>query len=368
MAEPDETYTYKLVEIEVKGKKQTYGPFTATVGGEGAIDSIGRFAQNDDDKEVLISGYSRKAHKRSGHKKARIESSLSVMQATTEIIVSNKIKIAVDQSGLYYVDAYEIAEIMGETTGTIKNWIKRKRLILKNQGQDVAWLAAEGDQGIYFYGEAVDSIYTNKNIYQLTKGRKGTGLTMDVIEGAGPSPAGGHETFTDTIHVEEDQYALIALFDDPKSDFWLWDYIIAGNDDLDNKSFNLSAAGAAAEGTAKLSVRLQGETDTESNPDHHVEVSLNETFLGEASWDGASANEVVFEFDSDLLNDGENTIVVTGLLDTGAEYSIFYVDSFDLRYPRYYKSVNNRLVTRGDGNSVITVEGFAGDDIFVLFS
>jgi hypothetical protein len=210
------------VEIEVKGKKQTYGPFTVTVGGEGAIDSAGTFAQHYYDMEILSTGYSRKAHKVSGLKKARIESSLSATEATTELIVSDKIKIAVDQSGLYYVDASEIAEIMGETTDSIKNWIRQKRLILENHGQDVAWLAAEGNLGIYFYGEAVDSIYTNKNIYQLSKSGKDTGLTMDIIEGAGPSPASGYETFTDWFHVEEDNYPLIALFDELLLVMMIW--------------------------------------------------------------------------------------------------------------------------------------------------
>ena len=129
---------------------------------------------------------------------------------------------------------------MGQTTGTIKNWIKRKRLILKTKGQKVAWLAAQGNAGIYFYAQAIDSIYTNQNIYCLTKGKKNQGLTMDVVRGRGPSPATGDETFTDTIHIEQDHYAATALFDDPQADFWLWDYIIAGDADNGTKTFSLS--------------------------------------------------------------------------------------------------------------------------------
>jgi hypothetical protein len=47
-------------------------------------------------------------------------------------------------------------------------------------------------------------------------------------------------------------------------------------------------------------------------------------------------------------------------------YSIFYVDSFDLAYERYYQAVDNRLFVRGDDNRVITVGGFTNSDIHVF--
>jgi hypothetical protein len=95
-------------------------------------------------------------------------------------------------------------------------------------------------------------------------------------------------------------------------------------------------------------------------------VTLNGTQIGEGYWAGALAHTLFLEFDHDLLNEGENTIEVTGLLDTGAPYSFFYVDSFDLAYERYYQAVDNRLFVRGDENSVITVGGFTNSDILVF--
>ena len=57
---------------------------------------------------------------------------------------------------------------------------------------------------------------------------------------------------------------------------------------------------------------------------------------------------------------------MTGLLDSGALYSVFYVDFFDLTYERTYQAVDNRLLCRGDGNKVVRVEGFTGPDIYVF--
>jgi hypothetical protein len=365
-AEPDGTYTYKLMEVEVKGKERRYGPFTITVGGEGIGGSTGMLAESS--MEVPVSGYSKKAHEMPAAKKLRIEATVSAREATTELIVSDTVRIAVDQSGLYYLDASEISGVMGETTDTITNWIKRKELILYNQGQMVAWLSAEDNVGIYFYGEAIDSIYTNENIYWLEKGKAGAGLAMEVVKGRGPSPASGDESFTETIHIEEDKLAATALFSDPQADYWLWAPVNAGV--LDG-TFEISVNGVAGADTASLTVHLQGFTDTEIDPDHHVKVSLNGVDIhGEdirdGYWDGASAYEYVCKFDHALLNEGENTVKVIGLRDTGAPYSVFYVDSFDLTYQQYYQAVDDRVHVRGDGNNVITVEGFSNADIFVF--
>jgi hypothetical protein len=334
------------------------------VGDEGIFGSAEMLAQSD--MESLSSGYSKKAHKKLAAKKLRILSTALASVAATAPVVSDTVKIAVNQSGLYYVDASEIAAVMGQSVNTVTGLIRQKALILENQGQMVAWLAAAGNVGIYFYGEAIDSIYTNGNVYTITQGKAGAGLTMQVVKGKGPYPGSGNETFTETIHVEEEHWPATALFDDPQADYWLWDYIIAGDPDFGSKGFTLAASGVAGAGTANLTVHLLGLTDTDSAPDHHVKVSLNGEKIGEGYWDGASAYDLVCEFDSGLLYEGDNTIEVTGLLDTGAPYSIFYVDSFDLTYQRNYQAVADRLLAHGGGNNVITIEGFSSGDIFVF--
>ena len=221
--------------------------------------------------------------------------------------------------------------------------INNNQLLLTNQGKNVAYLSSSDNSGIYFYGEGIDSIYTRENIYWL---EKGSGLQMEIITGTGPDPSIGGETFTETLHFEEDHWAATALFDDPQSDYWLWDYIVAGDSGLGSKTFNIKANGVASSSeSATLSVHLQGDTNTSADPDHHVVISLNGTKIGGDGdwWDGIKAHTLESSFSQSLLNEGDNNIMVTGLLDTGAPYSIFYVDSFDLSYQRYYQAVNNRL-------------------------
>jgi hypothetical protein len=95
-------------------------------------------------------------------------------------------------------------------------------------------------------------------------------------------------------------------------------------------------------------------------------VSLNGSLIGESQWNGMNDHTFTVSFSQSILIDGENVIEVTGVLNNGVPYSIFYVDSFDLSYHRYYRAVNNRLLCRGDQNPVITIEGFTDPNIMVF--
>jgi hypothetical protein len=394
-----ETYKYKIVEVEASGKRRKYGPFVVTVGREeaglswtwpiagpskklrtaraarkasqglkvaGFAGNSGRPARALDTSEVSDL-FSFKAHEMSARGKARRETRRLVSERAGTMETSSageRIKIPVSQDGLYYLDASEISRFLGLRLRNVKRMIKRKGLSLSNQGEEAAYLPAGGNIGIYFYGEGIDSIYTNENIYWLTQG---SGLKMKTVEGAGPGSVWGDETFARTVHEEEDQDALPNLFSEPDEDYWFWDFVIAGGD---QKSFSIPSHGAANDSmSATLTVNLKGATDDPgTDPDHHVVVSMNGEVIGEGYWDGTASPEpeLVLTFDQRLLNNGENVVDIAGILDTGAPYSIFYVDSFDLVYQSLYQAHENKLSFGGDQNPVVTVSGFAGPDIFVI--
>lgn len=346
-----ETYTYKLIEIESKGQMYTHGPFIVSID------------QSLPGMEPRQGTYSKKPYEISLEKKSRLRERKLTLQTAISLKSSNGQhagKITVKEKGLYYLDAAMIADILAMPTIQVSQRIRNYNLNLSNRGQTAAYIAARWNSGIYFYGKNIESQYTDENIYWLEKGK---GLNMDTVYGGMPPPASGSETFVDTLHFEEDNYALTALFDDPADDFWLWDYISAGQT---GKEFKFSTPGAAASGRASLTVNLKGATDTSTNPDHHVKVELNGILIGEGQWNGTKTHSFNMSFNQSLLNDGENTIKVSGTLDSGAPYSIFYLDSFDLGFQRYYQAVNNRLFCRGNGNAVITVEGFTEPDIMVF--
>jgi hypothetical protein len=270
------------------------------------------------------------------------------------------VKIAVRDEGLYYVSTSELAPLLGGSAEFIGRLAASGRLSLTCGGEAVAYLPAEDGAGLTFYGQAVDSIYTAENVYWLARGR---GVLMSGAGESGADPAAEPQAFTETVHVEEDRYAATGLFRDPEADFWLWDYIVSGQG---RKSFTVRADGASPVGVASVTVHLKGATSTRSEPDHHARVYLNGVVIGETVWDGHDAQSVTLPVAAGLLLDGANTVSVEGVLDTGAPYSIFYVDSFDVTYSRRYEAVDDRLLCRSGTHPAVTVDGFTQPQVLVL--
>jgi len=368
-ARPGNTYTYQLVEKEANGDRRTYGPFTVTVDKPNITRHRSASATFP---SVNVAGdqFEREAKKRPKRvKKARREQNRELMVASNQAAnrlmgeIALGVNISVNTKGLYHLSADAIAQALGVSDAEVTSWVRRGRLALTNQGLPVAFQAAPQGNGISFYGEDIDSPYTDFNVYQLTRGK---GKKIRLIDGTGPDPGTGRETFTDLRHVEEDHWALTGLYDNPEDDYWVWDYIVSGDANLGSKDFVLPAVGLADTGQAELAVHLKGGSATATQPDHHVEIMLNGTIIGEGEWDGTAGYDLTLPFDNTLLNDGDNTVTVTGLLDTGADHSIFYVNSLDLTYRRYYRAVNDQLLVRGDENEVVTVDGFTAEAIQVF--
>jgi uncharacterized repeat protein (TIGR01451 family) len=335
---PYNSYTYVLMEVEGKGKENTYGPFTVQPGGGNAIEtqhSIHGFSTqmpgscttgtcsarqktvssirksfdsngtatftNRDNGKVLqnstgnYSSYTRKAHTSAG-KAIRLEALVKARDAARqwkETRTGTMAKIPVSENGMYYLDSSNISSLLGISSEDAMRMIKKNRISLSNRGRDVAYLPAEGNAGIFFYGEGIDSIYTDENIYWL---KEGSGLQIHGTEShvkgrvsrsrgglgriTGPVPVDS-STFTETLYLEEDRSAVPAITHNPHADYWFWDYIVSGYNTLDTKTFSFDAHGIAdTQDGATLTVYLQGFTETAANPDHHVVIKLNGTLIG----------------------------------------------------------------------------------------
>lgn len=373
-AVPGKTYTYLLTEVEANGTINTYGPFIVTVNKSkedkkslsvtGSLFTASGITGNTGTD--LFTSYTRKAQKMSDKKKVRLNSLKELRKALKKQkkkLSGLMIKIPVEKDGLYFFDASRISELMGISYDMVKYLISTNNLALSSQGNEVSLLSAEDSSGIFFYGLHTDSIYTKENIYWLYNGN---GTTMQYIFDEGPAPV-EQMTFLETVHAEEDKLIGTYPFIDPEADFWFWDQISSGYPAYDTKNFTIRTDGTAGTASnARLTVNLQGITDTTADPDHHVVVSVNGTEIGQYSWNGTLDPSPEFEFSQQLLNDGDNTVELRGLLDTGAPWSLFYIDSFDLTYQRLYEAKENSLVLKADNNPTITVYGFTVPDVFVF--
>ena len=182
---------------------------------------------------------------------------------------------------------------------------------------------------------------------------------MGSVVGGTPDPA-PEQSFQDARHTEQDRLAATIVSSAPESDYWYWDYVSGGDPTHGRKSFPVLAKGlASGGGAASLRVGLHGATSTGVANEHHVVLRLNGVSVGEALWQGIAPQTIEVSIGSSLLQEGENTVEVEALLESGVPWSIVYVDAIDLSYPRGYQAESDALAFRGDGHPVVTVDSFS---------
>jgi hypothetical protein len=126
---------------------------------------------------------------------------------------------------------------------------------------------------------------------------------------------------------EQERYYQAGLLEAPS--LWLWDVVLSPG----SKSYPFTL-GSLAEREAKLEVYLQGASDFEGSPDHHVRLYVNGSVVGDASWDGKTATTLEVPLAPGVLRAGENEITLENVSDTGASYSMVFLDRFAVTYRR----------------------------------
>jgi hypothetical protein len=355
-------YTYELVEVEVSGRRNTYGPFTVdTTAAEGDVQARGRAVETAA-LEPGASGYAReprRAPRPDAEGRGQVAADAALRRPRRR---ASAAKLGVTETGIHYVRLADL-ERQGLIVDPSAAGPRRTAFGLTNRGRRVALLASPDHQGFFFHGQALGSVFARDNVYHLGEGA-GPSPAMPVRrEFPGPLPT-GYETFTRTVHAEENHVPATAIFDDPERDFWLWDWVFAG---WGPKEFRFRADGVVhGSEAAAITVRLKGSSDTPTNPDHHAVFRLNGTPIGEASWNGLEEKETTLPFASGLLADGENVLEIDGLTEPGVPYSLFYLDSFEVRYPSAYRARGNRLTCPAAGHAAILAGGFTRGDILVF--
>ncbi|MEO6194815.1 MAG: C25 family cysteine peptidase, partial [Thermoanaerobaculia bacterium] len=362
-ASPYEPRVYRLVEVEAGGKRRTHGPFAAAVDWNRPDSrTASRNAKAD---------YERGAHPatRHGADPAAADSAPTGLKRVAASV--DGVHLSVRQTGLYTLSAATVGAWLGMTQAEAGQAIAKGKFSLSRGGQPVAWYPAAVVTGgkvrdlgpsLFFYGEAPDSLYTDAGVYRLEKGQ---GLLMaEVPAGAAPAKVGG--TFAETRHVERDVFAATVISPNPESDYWYWEFLQGGDPTYGHRTFTLDAPGFAGKGEGSLAVSLQGATASGITGEHRAQVSLNGTPLGEVSWTGITAQQGQFAIPPGTLLESGNQVEVTALTGDGAPYSIIYVDSFDLSYPRAFRAAADALAFPAGGNSQVTVTGFSSPSIRLI--
>jgi hypothetical protein len=347
---PDQgTLTYRLVEIDQQGKREIFGPYRVKVERAARPDNGGG---NRDFTARAKDVSPRLAAAAVARRTALRTAVAAVAGEKAQQAAATRAKVAVVETGMARVETRDIAIALGMRVADAAAQIRNGRLRLSHGGEDVAWQAADDGDGLVFYGEAIDSPYTSANVYWLERG-KGQPLATTAAEpAAGPAAA----TFVDHRHFEVDAIPAVTA-PLPVADFWIWKSFFPGFPGFDRYAFAVDVP-FPAPGPATLAVNLYGFADRQ-----RASLRVNGLGITELSWSGAGPYTATVELPPDILKaQGGNQIELVALEAARG----FWLDSFDLSYPRLYRAVSNRLAFRAEAGQAVALSGFSSSSLAVF--
>ncbi len=329
----DGVLTYRVVEVDRQGRRQVWGPFRTEVAPareRGAGLREGFASEGKAPSERVIASAARR----------KLRAVTAGVAAAGGPASAAKIEVAA--GGMVRVRAAQLASGLNEPVSKVASDLKLGRYRLHNRGAEVAWEAAPDGDGLVFHGEAIASPFAARNVYWL---ERGSGARVGSVAGAAAAAAVGTAAFAETLHLEEDTFPGVFAAASPRDDYWFWRSLVAGFPGMDAAALDVAVPSPAG-GTSALDVHLHlfGAA--------RFQVKVNGSSLGEHFLSGSGPAAASFALPAGLLEDGANRVEVTAL------EGFFYLDSFDLAYPRLYRARAGALAFRGDGNDPVTIGGF----------
>jgi len=351
-AAPGQPQAYLLEEVEANGRRRSYGPYAGLPSWERQEGPEARTA------------YERQAHPTLRKAVAPAFKSLNGFAKA-----GDGVHLSIRETGLYYLTREQVATWLGLTVDKAEKAIGKGNLSLTRGNQPAAWWPDLVDKktanGLFFYGEALPTLYSLDTVYRLQKDRDGPVMQAATVA---PAPASAGGSFPASKPFEQDVFPATAISPDPESDYWFWDFVISGDPGFGKRTYTFDAP-ALAPGDGTVTVALQGGTDNATPGEHRAAVSVNGTLLGEAQWQGIAPIVETFPVPDGVLLETGNQLEILGTVGGGAPFSFFFVDGFEAGYPHGFAAEGDALAfTSGSiGNGAqVTVSGFADPAVRLL--
>ena len=272
------------------------------------------------------------------------------------------VKIEIKETGLYRITQADLSAI-GIDTSQIQSGF----LSLRNKDQSLAMRVLDGGDGslnpgdeLLFYAEGIawdDPLYasTDINVYWL-KETATPGKRMVEVDGAASGTGIPDLSALTTDHVEKDLIYYPGAHYPVSAKRWFMKGPVSVSSPVEVKfSFNQSVDITQQ---ATIVVHLQGDTDTQENPDHHSQVTINNCVLGAGQyWNGFEAFDQQESIPANCLVAGENTVKLFNVGDTGAIVDGWYVDSFDIDYQQTNQAIQDSI--RFSAQPPIKISGYS---------
>jgi hypothetical protein len=286
------------------------------------------------------------------------------VQAWTNGVPADRVRLGVRDRGVYRVTAAELAAASGRSTNAVREALAGGGLSLRCGGRPVAW--CEGDGALLFYGEPTRELYAPENVYWLSFAE---GARMAAYE-AGPEPAATNAWF---MHAEAYRAAFLAPYDYKdrrSSNTALTNVLIFGEWIAGSSTESLRAqertvslpgffAGAATGCVARLSVASY--YDFSATDTHTCEVWVNGVLCGAQGWSGEQALTVECAVPAGVVTNGTAALKVrSGQTVSSGDFLLLEAE---LVYPRRYDAAGGLLLCAGGPEGTLAAGGFASPQI-----
>jgi hypothetical protein len=285
--------------------------------------------------------------------------------------MGGQLKIGVKDNGFYRLTRQEL-----ENSGLVMTGVDPKKIKIGYRGKEIPIRVSGESDGAFdvndvieFYGQGIsrDSSefeFTETNIYWLSAGNHDA-LRMQEKDGT-PGSNGPPDSFQTTVYVEQDTFYTQVIPNGEGKDHWFWGGLIRATE---SRSFPFTIKNnSTAKKGCTFRYYLQGKTDMVQNPDHHTRVYLNGILVDDQRWDGFSQFINSVNLPNCNLINGNNTVRLDSVGDTGAVVDSFLFNWFEIDYWDQYVAENNVLFFNGVGASPVdfSVMGFTQNDINVF--
>ena len=235
--------------------------------------------------------------------------------------------------------------------------------------QEVAiWVEGEND-GVFnpgdrllFYAEPVFSRFVNYDVYFLSYGEPGLGLRMD---SRSANPTGLPPGVAWRMATAETNQFYEPYYQGRDGDYWYWNNL--RRPDLAAATYALPVEAPLTSGPAvTLTLWLQSYTDPLQDPDHRLAISLNNTALGERTWNGSQALTVTLTAPASLLVNGTNQVGLSlpGLSGVTVEGTWF--DALSLMYPTGQAGAGQLIFQGEAGKKAYTLTQWPEDYLHIF--
>jgi hypothetical protein len=277
--------------------------------------------------------------------------------ASSNLQLNNTLNLKVNKTGVYRVTYEEIKAAGLNLTG-----VPASKIAISNRGniiQSYVYTPSTSRSGakfgagsyIEFYGKALDTIYTDTNIYVLQV-TKTAASRVTVASAAPPRRVAPVAVFTDTVTVNNQKtYAKYA----PGVDAW-YDTALQSNSSNEMSSefkFQVTGLSPAAGLPKSLTLTVWGISDWAVTPDHHMLISVNGVTVADERFDGLVEKTFKISLPDGILKEGENTIRLTAakVEDASIPYDGIALDKFSISYPRIFQAKDGQLTFTASGKS-----------------